>query len=230
MHVSIKDKNFHPSLFIHATHYLWHMINKKLLLFLTIILAAFLIAVKFIFFNSASNAGTAGLPVTNTVRDFSFTSQDGKAFSKKDMLGRVCVVNYFFTRCRSICPKMNNNMKKVYEIFKNNPGVLIVSHSCDPEYDSASILKHYADSLGVNTRQWFFLTGKKDSLYKMARYSYGIDDPKHEVKNVEGDFIHTQFFALVDRDGNIRGSVYDGLKDDEIKRLEKDVNALLKEK
>lgn len=204
--------------------------SKKLLFFFTILLVVFLVAVKFIFFNQRNSLSNSNLPVTNTVRDFSFTNQDGKQFSRKDMQGKVCVVNYFFTRCLSICPRMNNNMKKVYEVFKNNSNVLIISHSCDPGYDSASILRHYADSLKVNTNQWIFLTGKKDSLYKMARYSYGIDDPSHEVKNIDDDFIHTQFFALIDKDGNVRGTVYDGLKDDEINRLEKDVNELLKEK
>ena len=205
------------------------MVNKKLLFFLTIILVIFLIAVKFIFFNQKNNLNNFNLPVTNTVRDFNFTNQDGKIFTPKNMLGKVCVVNYFFTRCRGICPRMNNNMKKVYEVFKGNPNVLIVSHSCDPEYDSASVLKRYADSLQVNTQQWIFLTGRKDSLYKIARYSYGIDDPKNEVKNIDDDFIHTQFFALVDKNGNVRGTVYDGLNNNEIKRLEKDINELLKE-
>lgn len=125
---------------------------------------------------------------------------------------------------------MNSNMKKIYEEFKNEPDFLILSHSCDPETDSVPRMKHYSDSLKVDTRKWVFLTGRKDSLYKMARFSYGIDDPKNVVANIKDDFIHTQFFALVDKNGVVRGAVYDGLKENELEKLRIDIKGLLKEK
>lgn len=164
------------------------------------------------------------------VQPFSFPNQDGVLFTNADMLGKVCVVNYFFTSCKGICPKMNTNMKKIYEEFKDNPEFLIVSHSCDPENDSVPKMKHYSDSLKVDTKKWVFLTGRKDSLYKMARFSYGIDDPKNVVANIKDDFIHTQFFALIDKNGVVRGGVYDGLKDTEIEKLKTDIKKLLNEK
>ena len=100
------------------------------------------------------------------VRPFSFTNQDGKTITEKDVAGKVYVAEYFFTTCKGICPKMNNNMKMVYERFKNENDFLILSHTCDPETDSVAQMKKYADSLGVNTRQWIFLTGKKrQSVY-----------------------------------------------------------------
>ncbi|MBC7589134.1 MAG: SCO family protein, partial [Chitinophagaceae bacterium] len=101
---------------------------------------------------------------------------------------------------------------------------------CDPKHDSVAKMKHYADSLKVDTKKWVFLTGRKDSLYNMARNSYGIDDPKNMVANVNDDFMHSQFFALVDKNGIVRGQVYDGLKEDELQKLKKDIKALLKEK
>ena len=82
----------------------------------------------------------------------------------------------------------------------------------------------------VDTRKWVFLTGRKDSLYNMARFSYGIDDPKNQVANINDDFMHSQFFALVDKQGIVRGQVYDGLKEDELKKLKKDIKSLLEEK
>ncbi len=164
------------------------------------------------------------------VNHFSFTNQDGLQFTNLDIAGKVCVSNYFFTTCRGICPRMNNNMRKVYEAFKDNPDVMILSHSCNPERDSVSVMKHYADSMKVNTRQWVFLTGRKDSLYNTARFSYGIDDPKNAVNKLEDDFIHTQFFALIDRNGKVRGGVYDGLKEEEVNKLISDIKSLLKEK
>ena len=72
-------------------------------------------------------------------------------------------------------------MRKVYEAFKDNSDVMILSHTCDPGRDSVPIIKRYADSMKVNTHQWVFLTGRKDSLYNTARFSYGIDDPKNAV-------------------------------------------------
>ena len=121
-------------------------------------------------------------------------------------------------------------MKNIYETFKTKDDFLIVSHTCQPEVDSIPLLKAYAQKMQANTNKWVFVTGSKDSLYRMARFSYGLDDPKNEVANIEDDFIHTQFFTLVDKNGNVRGGVYDGLKKEEIEKLKKDIEGLLKEK
>jgi len=169
-------------------------------------------------------------PVISTVKPFTFITQDGKHFSEKDMEGKVCVVEYFFTTCKGICPKLNTNMKAIYETFKDEPDFMIVSHTCDPETDSAIVLKHYADSLKVNEQKWVFLTGRKDSLYQTARNSYLLDDPKNNLTDISQQFLHTQFFAVVDKSGNVRGQVYDGLKKEELAQLKKDVQTLLAEK
>ncbi len=99
-----------------------------------------------------------------------------------------------------------------------------------PGTDSAPVLKHYANLLKVNTDKWVFLTGRKDSLYKAARNSYLLDDPKNAVVNINDQFLHTQFFALVDKKGQVRGQVYDGLKKNELSKLQDDIKELLKEK
>jgi protein SCO1/2 len=82
----------------------------------------------------------------------------------------------------------------------------------------------------VDTRKWVFLTGRKDSLYNQARNSYLLDDPKNNVININDQFLHTQFFALVDKNGNVRGQVYDGLKQEELDKLRHDIKTLLNEK
>ena len=169
-----------------------------------------------------------GVAPISYVRPFTFMDEEGQPFTEKNVAGKVFVAEYFFTTCKGICPKMNNNMKMVYEAFKDNPDFLIVSHTCDPETDSVTQMKKYADSLGVNTKKWVFLTGRKDSLYNMARISYTIDDPANNLKSIEDDFLHTQFWALVDKNGNVK-KVYDGLKESEVKELIKDANKLLKE-
>ncbi len=162
------------------------------------------------------------------VTPFSFITQDGKAFNQKNVEGKVFVAEYFFTTCRGICPRMNNNMKNVYEKFKNENDFLILSHTSDPEIDSAAILKRYADSLGVNTNQWLFLTGRSNSLYNMARFSYKIDDPANNLKNIEDDFLHTQFWALVNKKGEVK-KIYDGLKQSEVEEMMNEIEKLLKE-
>lgn len=170
------------------------------------------------------------LAVISYVKPFRFTNQNGLPITDKDLLGKVTVVEYFFTTCKGICPKMNTNMRGIYETFKNEPNFLILSHTCNPEIDSVSSLKKYADSLKVNNNKWIFVTGRKDSLYQMARNAYLLDDPKNSFEKIEDQFIHTQFFALVDKDGRIRSQIYDGLKKDEIEKLKKDISTLLVEK
>lgn len=168
-------------------------------------------------------------PILSYVQPFSFVNQNGEAFTDNDMKGKVSVVEYFFTTCQGICPKLNNNMKQVYNQYKGNEEVQFISHTSMPEIDSVPVLKRYADSLGADSRQWIFLTGRKDSLYQMARRSYLLDDPTNSVKNINDQFIHTQFWALVDKQGRVRAQIYDGLKSNEIKKLVKQIDILLEE-
>lgn len=196
------------------------------------------------------------LPVINAnVADFSFTDQHGKIFTSQEVDGKVYVANYFFTTCRGICPRMNGNMRRVFDAFKDEDGFLILSHTCMPETDSVPLMKAYeakmingtlvrgADgssevkydsnldlSKPVLNKNWFFVTGDKAALYKMARQGYLIDNNKPDsMQNISDQFIHTQFFALVDKNRRVRG-IYDGLKNDEVEKLISDIKLLLKEK
>lgn len=163
------------------------------------------------------------------VQPFSFTNQDGKQVTKDDVAGKVYVAEYFFTHCDGICPTMNNNMRLVYEEFKSDTNFLILSHTCDPDRDSVAQMKYYADSMKVDTKRWIFLTGRKDSLYNTARVSYTIDDPANSLKNIDDQFIHSQFWALVDKKGNVK-KIYDGLKESEVNSLISAAQRLLKKK
>jgi protein SCO1 len=173
--------------------------------------------------------GKKSFPSLSSVEPFSFTNQNGKRITEKDVAGKVYVAEFFFTTCKGICPVMNNNMRKVYEKFKTEKDFLILSHTCDPETDSVPRMKHYADSMEVNTNTWIFLTGRKDSLYNMARTSYKIDDPKNNFGGIKDQFLHSQFFALVNKKGEVK-KVYDGLKQNEIDNLMTDIKQLLLEK
>jgi protein SCO1/2 len=192
--------------------------------FFVVLLAGFYIVLM-----STTDFGNVKLPVLNTIHPFSFTKQDGKTITEKDVQGKVYIAEYFFTTCKGICPKMNKNMKVLYEELKAEPGFLILSHTVDPETDSVATLRRYADSIGANPANWWFLTGSKENLYKSARESYLLDDPKNSSKNINEQFIHTQFFALVDHQGRVRG-IYDGLKQGEIRQLVDDVHKTLNER
>ena len=202
--------------------------NKKLVGYLAFFVV--LIGGFFYFLFRGTDNWKAKLPTTSYVRPFSFTDQDGNTVTDSRMKGKVTVVEYFFTTCKGICPRMNGSLRKVYEQYKDEPDFMILSHTVQPETDSVARLKFYADSMKIDTRKWLLLTGRKDSLYKAARVSYLLDDPANSVEKINDQFIHTQFMALVDKSGNVRGGVYDALKEDEMKKLVKDIKGLLKEK
>lgn len=191
-----------------------------------------LITAFFLFLFSGTDYYKVKLPVMNYVQDFSFTGQDGNTINEHDVDGKVYVADYFFTTCKGICPKMNANLAEIFEKFRNDSDFAIVSHTSMPETDSAPLLKVYEEKMiGKNPQfaaKWYFVTGTKDSLYKMARQSYLLDNDKNNSVNIKDHFIHTQFFALVDKQRRVRG-IYDGLKEDELQRLQKDIEKLLEE-
>ncbi len=202
--------------------------SKKLvvyIVFFTLLLGAF-----YYFLFKGTDNWKVKMPTLSYVKPFHFTNQDGQIVTDTNLLNKVTVVEYFFTTCKGICPKLNTNMKDVYMLYKDEADFQILSHTCNPEIDSVSVLKRYADSLKVDTKKWIFVTGRKDSLYQMARGSYLLDDPKNNVEKIEDQFIHTQFFALVDRNGKVRGKIYDGLKALEVQQLKTDIGRLLKDK
>jgi protein SCO1/2 len=202
--------------------------SKKLITY--IVFFSVLLIVFFLLVFWGTDNWKVKMPTLSYVKQFQFTNQDGQPVTDANLLNKITVVEYFFTTCKGICPKLNTNMKEVYMQFKEDPDFQILSHTCNPEIDSVSVLKHYADSLKVDTKKWIFVTGRKDSLYQMARGSYLLDDPKNNVEKIEDQFIHTQFFALVDRKGKVRGKIYDGLKTIEVQQLKRDIARLLKDK
>lgn len=165
------------------------------------------------------------------VDTFTFYNQDGKLITQADTKGKVYVAEYFFATCQGICPKMNENMRLVYDAYRGNPDVLILSHTVDPKKDSSAALKAYAERFNADSKQWMFLTGSKKRLYDMARWSYLIsaDDDTAGI-SIDKDFIHDNHFVLVDRNGRLRGRFYDGLDRDQVDSLISDIHVLLDEK
>ena len=166
----------------------------------------------------------------HTIGNFSFQNQDNKTITQKEVKGKIYVVEYFFTTCKSICPIMNQQMKRVQLAFKDNPNFKILSFTVDPDVDTVEQLKRYANSHNAVKNQWYFLTGKKDALYGLARKSFFVLKPAEAANqgDVGSDFIHTNNFVLVDQKKRIRG-YYDGTSQKEVTQLIRDINQLFEE-
>lgn len=158
------------------------------------------------------------------VGDFKFYDQTGKEITQKNLEGKIYVTDFFFTTCKSICPVMTTQMQRVYERYKNNKDVKILSHTVDPETDSIPVMATYAKIHKAEGDKWHFLTGKKEELYKIARTGYLLD--AEEGDGGPDDFIHTPNFALIDKEKHIRG-YYDGTDSNEVSRLLVDIEILL---
>ena len=159
----------------------------------------------------------------HTVKDFNLINQNGNVITSKDYENKIYVVDFFFTRCPSICPIMTDNMKLVQDEYIDDNNIMLLSLSVTPDIDNVEVLKNYAIEKGVNDLKWNITTGSKKHIYELARKSYFavVDQGDGGLQ----DFIHTPNFVLVDTKKQIRG-IYDGTEDKEISRLIKDINIL----
>lgn len=210
------------------------MKNKKTTIFLVSFFILLSAAFMGYFFKVSHEHKTANLPILGNpghhVANFSFTDQEGKTITNKDVKGKICVVEYFFTTCKGICPRLNENMTHVYKAFRGNKDVVILSHTVDPKRDTVQAMKEYSLRFDADPKQWMFLTGSKQQLYDMARYSYLISAQDDTAGvSIDQDFIHDNHYVLVDGDGRVRG-MYDGLQTTEVDKMIKDINSLLQEK
>ena len=172
------------------------------------------------------NTLTKGDTNYHTVKPFCFTNQYNEKVTEQTVADKIYVTDFFFTTCQSICPIMSLELERVYKTFHTKNDVLILSHTVSPEEDSVNILKDYASLHGVKDNKWLFLTGEKKQLYDMARQGYLLNN---EIGNGdEDDFIHTQNFALVDKERHLRG-FYDGTDSAEVTRLINDIYLLQEE-
>lgn len=159
----------------------------------------------------------------HTIAPFQFVDQDSTLISNQTFKGKIYVADFFFTSCRTICPIMKTQMLRVYEATAEQPDVLILSHTIDPEFDTVALLHDFAYRLGVESKRWHFVTGVKDSIYKIAQTSYFAT--AMEDKSEPDGFIHSGAFLLIDTKGRIRGK-YDGTKEDDVNRLILDIKKL----
>lgn len=160
------------------------------------------------------------------IADFSLTNQNGQIITQEDYKNKIYVADFFFTTCQTICPIMTDHMVNVQEKVKNNPEIMLLSHTVTPDIDTVAQLKRYAQKKGVDDTKWNLVTGDKKEIYDLARKSYlaAKDTPYNEY-----DLIHTENFVLVDKKRRIRG-FYDGTDPIAIEELMDDIEILQKEK
>jgi protein SCO1/2 len=165
-------------------------------------------------------------PVYPTIKSFSFVDQDSMIVTNHTFDNKIYVADFFFLSCGTICPKMNVQMKRLYDEFKNNPNVLFLSHTIDTEHDSVPQLKQHALSMGVKTAKWHFVTGNMDSISYMAEHSYY--SAAHADSLSPGGYMHSGGFLLIDKNKHVRG-IFDGTDATSTGKLINTINLLLKE-
>lgn len=162
----------------------------------------------------------------HTIEDFRFVDQDSSIVTNATFDGKIYVADFFFTSCRTICPVMKTQMKRVYDQIKDDPDILLLSHTIDPKHDTVALLHDFAERLGVNSAKWHFVTGDLDSIYNVAQRSYFVTALEDSAES--DGFIHSGAFLLIDKDRRVRGT-YDGTVDESVDRLLEDIQRLKKE-
>lgn len=181
------------------------------------------------------------------VPQFSFVNQDGKTITNKDYEGKVYVVEFFFTTCPTICPRMNRNLVQIQNTFSDAKDFGVASFTINPEHDTQDVLKAYAEKYGISNPNWHLMTGEQEAIYALANIGFNIY--AGENPSVDGGFEHSGNFALIDKNGFMRSRsdnfgnpkiFYKGIiseeeksdddgETEEISMLKEDIAKLLKE-
>ena len=182
------------------------------------IAVAIFLAITYIFKNINEDET---LPVIGGIPDFEFIDSEGRDVGLSSLKGKVWVADFIFTTCTMACPIMTGNMNIIHKKYKKNDDLRLVSISVYPEYDTPEILKKYASQYEANTDTWHFLTGNENTVKEVIKDGFKIGD-------YEDIIFHSEKFALVDRNGMIR-AYYNGMKSEDMNKLKKDINYLLKQ-
>lgn len=163
--------------------------------------------------------------IFHQIPDFEYTNQNGKTVSKKDVLGRVFVADFFFSTCPTICPKMTSQMKRLQVLTADIEELHFLSFTINPENDTPEVLLEYANQYGVDLKNWDFLTGDEAATHHLGVKGFLVHARADEDE--PGGFAHSPSLVLIDRSGKIRG-VYDGTNTEEVDLLNQDIRKLLR--
>ena len=190
-------------------------INTRIKIY--IVVAVFLLATYFLNYEGKENE----LPEIGMVPEFEFVNSEQETITLNNLKGKVWVADFIFTTCTMACPMMTGNMNIIHKKYKKNDDVRLVSISVYPEYDTPEVLTKYASQYDANTSRWYFLTGEESTVKRVIKDGFKIGD-------YEDIIFHSEKFALVDKKGMIR-AYYNGMKTEDMKKLKKDINSLLKQ-
>ena len=190
-------------------------INTRIKIY--IVVAVFLLATYFLNYMGKENE----LPEIGMVPEFEFVNSEQETITLNNLKGKVWVADFIFTTCTMACPMMTGNMNIIHKKYKKNDDVRLVSISVYPEYDTPEVLTKYASQYDANTSRWYFLTGEESTVKRVIKDGFKIGD-------YEDIIFHSEKFALVDKKGMIR-AYYNGMKTEDMKKLKKDINILLKQ-
>lgn len=160
------------------------------------------------------------------IQEFDFLDQDSVMISSENLKGKIWIVNYFFTSCPSVCPRMMANIKSVNDYIKQDEDIITLSFTVDPKRDDTKKLNEYASIFNIDSENWKLFTGKKRDLYALARYSFLLSAT--DGNGDESDFIHSENIVIVDVNGKIR-NIVNGLDDESPKSILNSIRKLKKE-
>ena len=190
-------------------------INTRIKIYIAV--AVFLLATYFLNYTGKENE----LLEIGMVPEFEFVNSEQETITLNNLKGKVWVADFIFTTCTMACPMMTGNMNIIHKKYKKNDDVRLVSISVYPEYDTPEVLTKYASQYDANTSRWYFLTGEESTVKRVIKDGFKIGD-------YEDIIFHSEKFALVDKKGMIR-AYYNGMKTEDMKKLKKDINSLLKQ-
>ena len=158
------------------------------------------------------------------IPSFELTDQEGNTITERTFHDKIYVVDFFFTSCPGICPKMTKNMHVLQEEFIDDDNVLLLAHSVTPDYDSVSVLRAYAEKKGIQSEKWHLVTGDRKQIYHLGRDFYFVEEDLGLQKSAD-DFLHTENFVLIDQNKYIRG-IHNGLSKSSVQQLIADIKLL----
>lgn len=167
-----------------------------------------------------------GDTIYHRIPEFSFIDQDSQLVTRETMAGKVYIADFFFTSCPTICPKVKQQMLRIYEKYADDDRVLLLSHTIDPKRDTVAKLQRYATNLGVtDADKWHFVTGDKGEIYDITDDYMSI---AIENSDAPGGFDHSGYILLIDGEGHLRGYA-SGLVEEEVTELMEKIDRLLAE-
>lgn len=162
--------------------------------------------------------------IPHTIAPFSFTDQDNKKITDKVIDHKIHIASFIFTSCGSICPIMIKNLNFINKKYEKDPNIVLLSFSVTPWIDTPRKLYEFKKANNINNPNWYFLTGEKGEIYKLARQSYFAEEDLGFTKD-SAEFLHTEHIILADQDKKIRG-IYNGTLQTDMQQLVKDIETL----